>query len=114
MNKSNGINSISDQMVIGITMGEPAGIGPEVIVKALAEPEIRKAAKFIIFGMNEQLCYAADKAEIEPFWDRFQHEKISRDYPHKVVVADYDEHPVPSWIKGPRPVGGEESIHFCL
>jgi len=114
MNKNNGNNSISEQMVIGMTMGEPAGIGPEVVVKALAEPEIRKAARFIIFGMNEQLSYAADKAEIEPFWGRFQHEKISRDYPHKVVVADYDEHPVPSWIKGPSVVGGEASIHFCL
>ncbi|MBN1393133.1 MAG: 4-hydroxythreonine-4-phosphate dehydrogenase PdxA [Sedimentisphaerales bacterium] len=114
MNKNNGNNSINEQMVIGITMGEPAGIGPEVIVKALAEPEIRKAARFIIFGMNEQLCYAADDAEIEPFWDRFQHEKISRDYPHKVVVADYDEYSVPPQVKGPSTVGGEASIHFCL
>ena len=114
MNKNNGNNSISEQMVIGVTMGEPAGIGPEVVVKALVEPEIRKAARFIIFGMNEQLCYAADKAEIEPFWDRFQHEKISRDYPHKVVVADYDEYSVPPWIKGPSRVAGEASLRFCL
>lgn len=114
MNKGNVNNSISEQMVIGVTMGEPAGIGPEVVVKALVKPEIRKAAKFIIFGMNEQLCYAADKAEIEPFWDRFQHEKISRNYPHKVVVADYDEYSIPSWIKGPSIVGGEASIHFCI
>ena len=60
-------NSIIDQPVIGITMGEPAGIGPEVVLKALAEPAIRKIAKYIIFGMDEQLRYAADKAEIEPF-----------------------------------------------
>ena len=45
-------NPINNQPVIGITMGEPAGIGPEVIVKALAEPEIRKAAKFVIFGLD--------------------------------------------------------------
>jgi 4-hydroxythreonine-4-phosphate dehydrogenase len=114
MKINNGNNSINEQLVIGITMGEPAGIGPEVVVKALAEPEIRKAAKFIIFGMDEQLCYAADKAEIEPFWSRFQHEKISRDYPSKVAVADYDEYPFPSRIKGPSTVGGEASIDFCL
>ncbi len=114
MNRNNGNNSIDEQMVIGITMGEPAGIGPEIVVKALAEPTIRKSAKFIVFGMNEQLCYAADKAEIEPFWDRYQHEKISRSYPHKVVVADYDEYPVPSWIKGSSRVGGEASVKFCL
>ena len=112
--KTNGNNSIAQQMVIGITMGDAAGIGPEIVVKALADPTIRRAAKFIIFGMNEQLCYAADAAEIEPFWGRHQHEKISRNYPYKVVVADYDEYSVPSWVKGPSKFSGEASIRFCL
>jgi 4-hydroxythreonine-4-phosphate dehydrogenase len=106
-------NAISDQMVIGVTMGDPAGIGPEVVVKALADPQVRRAAKYIVFGMNEHLCYAADRAEIEPFWGRHQHEKISREYPHKVVVADYDEYSVPPWLKGPSRVAGEASIKFC-
>ncbi len=114
MNKNSGNNSIAEQMVIGVTMGDASGIGPEVVVKALADPNIRRAAKFIVFGMNEQLCYAADKVEIEPFWGRHQHEKISRDYPHKVVVADYDEYSVPPWIRGPSRVAGETSIRFCL
>jgi 4-hydroxythreonine-4-phosphate dehydrogenase len=112
--KNNGHNSINDQPVIGVTMGDPAGIGPEVVVKALADPDIRKAAKFVVFGMNEQLCYVADAAEIEPFWGRHQHEKISRDYPYKVVVADYDEYSVPSWIRGASKVAGEASVRFCL
>jgi len=114
MNKTNGDNSISNQPVIGVTMGDAAGIGPEVLVKALAEPQIRRAAKFIVFGMDEQLRYAADRAEIEPFWGRHQHEKISRDYPCKVVVADYDEYSVPPWIKRPSSIAGEASIKFCL
>lgn len=114
MNKTNVNNSIAKQPVIGITMGDPAGIGPEVIIKALAEADIRRAAKFVVFGMNEQLCYAADRAEIEPFWGRHQHEKISRDYPYKVVVADYDDYSVPVWIKCPSKAAGEASMRFCL
>jgi 4-hydroxythreonine-4-phosphate dehydrogenase len=114
MNRNNGHNSISDQLVIGVTMGDAAGIGPEIVVKALADPAIRRAAKFIVFGMNEQLAYAADRAEIEPYWGRHQHEKISRDYPYKVVVADYDDYSVPPWVRGPSKVAGEASIRFCL
>jgi 4-hydroxythreonine-4-phosphate dehydrogenase len=114
MNKTYDNNTIANQLVIGVTMGDAAGIGPEVIVKSLADPAIRRAAKFIIFGMNEQLCYAADRAEIEPFWGRYQHEKISRDYPYKVIVADYDEYSVVPWVKGPSRVGGEASIAFCF
>jgi len=113
MNKT-GNNSITKQPVIGVTMGDAAGIGPEVVVKALAEPTIRRAAKFIIFGMNEQLVYAADAAELEPFWGRHQYEKISRDYPCKVVVADYDVYSIPPWIKSPSRLAGEASIRFCL
>jgi 4-hydroxythreonine-4-phosphate dehydrogenase len=107
-------NSIENQPVVGITMGDPVGIGAEIIVKALAEPEIRKMARFIIFGMNEQLVYAADRAEIEPFWGRLQHEKIGREFPYKVVVADYDEYSIPSWLKEPSKVSGEASVEFCL
>ncbi len=121
MDNANGNNSIpstklktgSDQPIIGITMGDPAGIGPEVLVKALAEPDIRKSAQFVIFGMDEQLRYAADKAEIEPYWGRHQHEKISRDYPHKVMVADYDDYSLPAWVQEPTKVGGEASLRFC-
>ena len=29
---------------IGITMGDPAGIGPEVVLKAVAEEEVREFA----------------------------------------------------------------------
>ena len=42
-------SSINNQPVIGITMGDPAGIGPEVIVKALAEPEIQKGREIYHF-----------------------------------------------------------------
>ncbi len=75
---------------IGVTMGDPAGIGAEVIVKALADPEIRKLGRFVIFGFNELMAYCADLAEIEPFWWRDQHERL-RPYDHDVVVLDYDE-----------------------
>jgi len=107
-------NGTPEQPVIGITMGDAAGIGPEVIVKALHDPLIRHAARYIIFGMDEQLGYAADAAEIEPFWGRIQHEKVGRDNPFRVVVADYDDYSVTPWAGGPTRVAGESSIRFCL
>ncbi len=36
--------------IIAITMGDPAGIGPEVILKALSHEEVRDSARFLIFG----------------------------------------------------------------
>lgn len=103
-----------EPIVIGITMGEPLGIGPEIIVKALYDPFLRRGIKFIIFGMDEFLGYAADMKEIEPFWGRCQHEKISRDFPHNIIVADYDDYTVPMLVNGPSKAGGEVSLRFCV
>lgn len=36
--------------VIGITTGDPKGIGPEVVSKALSDPEIQSLAQFKIYG----------------------------------------------------------------
>ena len=99
--------------VIGITMGDPAGIGPEIIVKALADAEIRKLGKFIIYGMDEFLEYSADLAELDVFWWRDQHERINRYYPQSVVIADYDEISWPNYFKrNPSRLGGQASMRF--
>ena len=94
-------------------MGDPGGIGPEIIVKALADPMIRRLAKFIIFGLDEPLEYAADLIEMQPFWLRHPHEKLSRDYPRQVAVADYDEYSVPAWVHCPTRMSGQVSMRFC-
>jgi len=56
--------------VLGITMGDPLGIGPEVVVKALADPAIRRMANFVIYGRNETLLAAADRARVGLDWFR--------------------------------------------
>jgi len=42
--------SKSNNKHIGITLGDPSGIGPEVVARALAEPSIRKLGQFKIIG----------------------------------------------------------------
>jgi len=114
-------HTLDRKPVIGLTMGEPAGIGPEVIVKALADPAIRRLGRFVIFGMNELLAYAADLAELDPFWYRLQHDspRATYDFVHDVVVLDYDEYsmlgaPGMGGRTGARPSkeGGRASLRF--
>jgi len=38
-----------------LTLGDPAGIGPEIVVKALARKEVRRLAEFVIVGHAEFL-----------------------------------------------------------
>ncbi len=72
-------------------MGDPLGIGPEVVVKALADPAIRSSARFVIYGDNEVLLAAAEKADIHPNWFRvgIKHARDESMVLGDVTVIDY-------------------------
>jgi 4-hydroxy-L-threonine phosphate dehydrogenase PdxA len=38
------------QPLVAVTMGDPAGIGPEIVARALAEPEVRKVCRPVVVG----------------------------------------------------------------
>ena len=40
----------SNKPVAAITMGDPSGIGPEIVLKSLAKSSIRRLANFIVVG----------------------------------------------------------------
>ncbi len=42
--------------VIGITMGDPSGIGPEIVLKALADADIRQSYRCVIVGDARHLA----------------------------------------------------------
>ncbi len=42
--------SIADKVIVGISMGDPTGIGPEVIIKSLIDREVKKRVLPIVFG----------------------------------------------------------------
>jgi 4-phospho-D-threonate 3-dehydrogenase / 4-phospho-D-erythronate 3-dehydrogenase len=44
---------------IAVTIGDPAGIGPEVVLKALAEPQLRSLAEWKVVGDRIALTAAA-------------------------------------------------------
>lgn len=94
-------------------MGDPGGIGPEVIVKALADPALQKRAHFRILGAQAPLDAAASLAKIEPFWWRAPAHTPAAETAgiHDVVLLDYEPggrlHP-PKVTKS----GGELSFRF--
>ncbi|MFQ5502334.1 MAG: 4-hydroxythreonine-4-phosphate dehydrogenase PdxA [Phycisphaerae bacterium] len=97
---------------LGITMGDPLGIGAEVVVKALADESLRGRARFQVYGLHEQIAYAADQAELTPYWTRAPHEtahEIDRD----VIIADFDEHSIDTRLRNqPTAAAGLASMCF--
>jgi 4-hydroxythreonine-4-phosphate dehydrogenase len=48
---------------IAITMGDPAGIGPEIIARALCNPEVRESCRPIVIGARDILDEASGLTE---------------------------------------------------
>src|SRR6266487_4560730 len=54
---------------IGITMGDPAGIGPEVVLKAVAEEEVRRVCLPMIIGDAQLLAHTARTLDLQCGYD---------------------------------------------
>ena len=39
-----------DAPVVAVTIGDPAGIGPEIVVRALADDPVRRAVQAVVVG----------------------------------------------------------------
>ena len=55
----------TDQPTIGVTMGDPAGIGPEITLEAIADEDVREATRLVVLGDLDHLRSVADDLGIE-------------------------------------------------
>jgi 4-hydroxythreonine-4-phosphate dehydrogenase len=82
--------------VLAISIGDPGGIGPEVLVRSLADPARRGAAVYRIYGSSVAMLDAARSVGIEPFWVRVPHDACEHlvgpmtGSTHPVVLVDHD------------------------
>jgi len=56
--------------ILGITMGDPAGIGPEIIAKAMAEPHVYDMCRPLVVGdagvIKQAVHIAGVNVEVRP------------------------------------------------
>ncbi|PTM43377.1 4-hydroxythreonine-4-phosphate dehydrogenase PdxA [Bosea sp. 124] len=52
--------------VIAVAMGDPSGISPELTARILAEPDLRSAARFVVFGDARLLELGIKDSGVDP------------------------------------------------
>src|SRR5678816_2392745 len=75
---------------IGITMGDPAGIGPEVVLKAVAEEEIRRVCVPVIIGDAQLLAHTARTLDLQSGYDIIRYEESFPDDLSEPVIYHLD------------------------
>jgi len=102
------MTQLKHKPTIGITMGDPAGIGAQIIVKALCDPALLQLAKFVVYGANESLTLAADMCQIQPRWFRVdgQSKRAASTIAESFVVLDDSEDELYAIGHEPSAIGG--------
>jgi len=84
---------VSPRPTISISLGDPGGIGPEVIARALADRRVRSLGRFAIHGSSAALHAGCDAAGVEPYWWRVDARRADLGATveaHDVVLFDAD------------------------
>ncbi|MSR44191.1 MAG: 4-hydroxythreonine-4-phosphate dehydrogenase PdxA [Phycisphaerales bacterium] len=78
---------------IAVSLGDPAGIGAEVTVKALNDPVVRRAARWVVHGSNHSMHVAAEKSGLPVDWLRVaaQSERAQFEIDADYVVIDHGQ-----------------------
>jgi 4-hydroxythreonine-4-phosphate dehydrogenase len=73
---------------VGITLGDPAGIGPEIVLKAVAEPLVREACRPVIIGDAAELRRQALKLGLPCPYQALKERELSFDNLDEIVICD--------------------------
>lgn len=78
------------KLLIGITMGDPCGIGPEIILKSLNSRTIRGIARYVVIGSEEVFLQTAKSLKISIKYRAISHisESEGTDYPVLLLPMD--------------------------
>lgn len=104
---------------IGITMGDPAGIGPEVVLKAVAEAEVRRACIPVIIGDAQLLAHTARTLDLQSGYDIVRADEPFPEHSEPVIyhldnIGGFIEPGIESGTAG-KAAGGyiEAAVELC-
>jgi 4-hydroxythreonine-4-phosphate dehydrogenase len=103
-------STVTVKPILAITMGDPSGVGPEIVVKALASPRLRRVCRPLVVGRLPVMAAAARAAgsdiEFVPVGDKLPAARRSR---CPLVETGPERDPIPPFGR-PSAIGGRAAI----
>jgi len=98
--------------IIGITMGDGAGIGPEIIVKSLQDQDLARIGRYVVIGDRQRLAAAARICRLDPELRSISHPKDSTFVPGVIDVIEVGQLPADLPFGELSPVAGEGAYQY--
>lgn len=86
--------------LLGITMGDPAGIGPEVIAKALAKPQLRRICTPLVIGSSAVMRWTIKRLKLDLDVQPIEGHGTNLSRSHRIAVLDPLDEPLGSFKPG--------------
>ncbi|MBU2591329.1 MAG: 4-hydroxythreonine-4-phosphate dehydrogenase PdxA [Nitrospinota bacterium] len=99
---------------IALTMGDPAGIGAEIIVKLFADRAFPVGAGVVVIGDARHLADVADKLSVDVTIKRIDETLLSPSGKGVINVIDLDNVPRDLKIGVAGPIGGRASAEYII
>lgn len=86
--------------LLGITMGDPAGIGPEVIAKALAKPQLRRICTPLVIGSGTVMRRTIKRLKLDLDLQSIEGHGVNLSKRNRIAVLDPLDEPRGSFKLG--------------
>jgi 4-phospho-D-threonate 3-dehydrogenase / 4-phospho-D-erythronate 3-dehydrogenase len=92
-------------------MGDPAGIGPEIVAKVISDRTLLQKAHIVVYGANDVLTLAADHCGVTPNWFRVDanSERATQHLQANAIVLDDGDDGLHSLSHSASALGGHVS-----
>jgi 4-hydroxythreonine-4-phosphate dehydrogenase len=109
------MEEVKDKILIGITAGDPCGIGPEVVMKALASEALSHLADFIIIGSEEVLRKTVHDLNIPTYFKGYEDMKELSESTLHIRALTLNNFNVNNMVlKEPTIEGGKASLDYIF
>ena len=109
------MQDLTDLPIIGITMGDPAGVGPEIIVKALADRNICGFCRPVVLGDSAVLSSAILRSSREMSLNIISKPFEAKAIPGKVDLMVLSEFKNDTILPGePTVEGGKAMVEYII
>jgi 4-hydroxythreonine-4-phosphate dehydrogenase len=100
MNVRKSMTKKKDKPLLGITMGDPAGIGPEVIAKALVRPALRRLCRPIVIGSFPVMQQTVKSLKLRMNVIRVEGHEVPPPQSNQLAVLDPLDRPLGRFQRG--------------